>query len=876
MATVTVDIPGIGPVEANNAATESTLRELVNAMKGMSGGSGTTTGGGTGASTNTATKNIEKFSKETDHVSDKAKLLGTNLGKISMGAGYAAGRFVKLGEQVTETIQSFANVGDSVESAAGIFKDVPLVGSVFGAVAGAATKVADSFNKGTQAGASFGGSIAEMSRAAGEAGMTLDNFAGLISQNGQGMLGFGSTVESGARRFATLSRDLRSTSSELYALGFSTQEINEGLASYGQQIRMQGLQRGRSDQELIAGARDYLKEMDALAKITGEDRKAKEAERERLLQDAQFQASMAGLQEDVRKSFLNTTQQLPAGLQNFAKDILATGTATTAENQKLMSQMPRSAAMLADMNAKMQRGEAITTEERNRLNNLMAQEGQQALKSIKFAGAANAELSPLVNSLADTYKMQENAVTDANKAQDDAAANTEGMNEELNKSREALAQMSNQFQMVLASSGILPVLMESFTILANAVTQFIVPAFQMFTGFIAENLYPAFLQLAGFVLVDLLPTLQTMGGIIMDYVWPALQTVGSFIMNNLYPIFVGLTAAGVSYLGIIAAQKVALMAQTIAVAGGLIPAIVAQAAATWGAVSPLLALAAPIIAVVAGITAVVVALKEMYDAGWTFTSFFEMVGDKFQSFGILLQELFIALQSSSIADFLGFGIDAEEAAKRQEQLDLKKEELAYRSLQREMDREQKQIERGTHESVIAEQQAEKAEEIANLDQKLLGIKSQLGIETAKIEKKDLEIKKKNVAEVEKIQKNLGGDAVSLLVAEAKQQKSGFIKDNEVASVSQAGQISNKTATVDLTSTVNSLSDSDKDEETVAQTTAENIATETVAAQSSGTSTTDQLNTSINQLIKLMAINNRLTEDQLRAVRGMSGDLFQSV
>ena len=35
MASVFIDIPGVGNVEAKNAATESTLRELVNIMKGV-------------------------------------------------------------------------------------------------------------------------------------------------------------------------------------------------------------------------------------------------------------------------------------------------------------------------------------------------------------------------------------------------------------------------------------------------------------------------------------------------------------------------------------------------------------------------------------------------------------------------------------------------------------------------------------------------------------------------------------------------------------------------------------------------------------------------------------------------------------------------
>jgi len=47
MAGVFIDIPGIGNIEAKNAASESTLRELLAVMKGgRSGGAGGGAGGG--------------------------------------------------------------------------------------------------------------------------------------------------------------------------------------------------------------------------------------------------------------------------------------------------------------------------------------------------------------------------------------------------------------------------------------------------------------------------------------------------------------------------------------------------------------------------------------------------------------------------------------------------------------------------------------------------------------------------------------------------------------------------------------------------------------------------------------------------------------
>ena len=66
MADVSVEIPGIGQVNAVNAATESTLQEILKAMKkgGGLGGGGAGAGGGAGGAAGKAGKELGKFEKE--------------------------------------------------------------------------------------------------------------------------------------------------------------------------------------------------------------------------------------------------------------------------------------------------------------------------------------------------------------------------------------------------------------------------------------------------------------------------------------------------------------------------------------------------------------------------------------------------------------------------------------------------------------------------------------------------------------------------------------------------------------------------------------------------------------------------------------------
>jgi hypothetical protein len=141
-----------------------------------------------------------------------------------------------------------------------------------------------------------------------------------------------------------------------------------------------------------------------------------------------------------------------------------------------MAMMPQSAAMLQRMNQKMQRGEAVSLEERNALNNLMKQEGGKQLQSIKSAGAANAELAGTVNRLAATQQINANALKEGTEEQKKAAANTDKFNEKMNKMKEVLSGLSNTFTGILANSGFLDLLISAVGLVADIANAVLVPA----------------------------------------------------------------------------------------------------------------------------------------------------------------------------------------------------------------------------------------------------------------------------------------------------------------------------------------------------------------------------------------------------------------
>jgi hypothetical protein len=463
---VIIDIPGIGGVEAKNAASESTLREILKAMQGVerntkkmaansSGGDG---GGG-------------------DEPEDPATPQLTRLGKSFAAASTVVGGFTAVLDSVTGVLGSFANVGDSLEQAAA---QIPLFGKSLGVVASAAVKTNNALLEASRSGAGFGGSITQFASAASAAGMTMDKFGALIAQNGQGMLGFGATTESGAKNFSQVSKALRQTSGDLYALGFSTDEINQGLASYGSLMRTQGLQGKQSNEQLVNGAKTYLKELDAMAKITGEERGAKEKQMQDLARDAQFQASMAGQSAEARQSFLTTVGKIPGPLQGFVKDFLATGTLTTEETQRIGAMMGGDVMReLQGLRNKLQSGAVLSAEEQDRLGIIMKRAAEQQLKNAGTALAGATDMHGAVGAVGSALTIQEGAVKKSAEEQRAAALESSGFNKKMQESQQRLAEFSNGFQIALANSGMIDFLMDAFSTMATLVQTFVVPAFDI-------------------------------------------------------------------------------------------------------------------------------------------------------------------------------------------------------------------------------------------------------------------------------------------------------------------------------------------------------------------------------------------------------------
>jgi hypothetical protein len=879
---VSINIPGIGTIDVQGVAAESTLKEILTVLKngggGRTGGGGSTTGGGDGGGTGG---------------SDSIGNIGPTLSKGKVSLGLFSAKLLKASEQL-------GDLGNSASSAATLFSQIPVLGEVFAVVGRSADKMLSAFTTATDSGAAFGGSILSFSRSASDAGMQLEEFGRLVARNGVAMGAFGTTSEDGAKNFARVSKTLRTTSSELYALGFTTSDINEGLASYGNLLRIQGLQGTKTNSQLALGAKSYLKEMDMLAKVTGEERAAKEKERENLAVDGMFRAAMSGLSDDVESSFSTLIQAMPnKAMQDFAKDMVSNGTATTAANQLVLSQMPELGAQLTALHQQTQSNVKVSRDQMNQTLNIGRIEGPAALHSIKTAVAASQELQEFGSTVSGWRKVNKDSIKESTAQQIEAAENSDKFNEGMQEMQQALSSISNVFTAFLVNTvfldtmvigvkliGVLlhEVLVPALSATADFITSMLVPAFTSVTNFLKDNLYPAFLNLAGYIIVDVIRPLQVLGAEIasistklLEYLDPAIKIFSKYFTS---------ISEGFSYISSLINDKAGPAIHILAGMLGTITALyIAQNVVGWISVAATTALGLasgiaavgmsilagavnlltlPISALILGVGLAVAAIKALYDRGWTLSSAFEALQDNLSRFGLTLSETMDDIRVK-LGSWIG-GLNEDEASRRQSERANARAILDEREKARDIERKRLETERNKNKEV------DRAAEGAKINNILLSQANKfgtaLGITATSVEK-----------DAKTINANTGSEG--LLTAfvnkeggrfanNADNTRSGMVND---ATVKQAAAEAAAEAAKNADAEAAKNADAEAAKNADAEAKKSGIAQPQSSSQVSAETLLSQLNSMMSQLIRINQEQNEIAKRQVYATESMSNDLF---
>jgi len=337
MADVTGRIGG-EDVVLNNAATEATLKLLLQATMAANKQSLSTI-------QNLAQKSglSPEAVQAANSALNQTQAAGSKVGKAFEALGFVAGA-------LSSTFREAANLGEKIASgtsqASDVFNSFSKISGPVGVVAGLFQKMSQfqqdqlaNYQELSKVGISFGGSLTDLRMQASLTYMTMGEFNNVVKTNGETFARMGITANEGAKAFVRLSNELLKSQAgtNLQALGYTTQEVNQGMLNY---ISMTG---GRTRQEmqdqkaLTAGTVTYLQELDQLAQITGKNRQEMEKKLQEEMNEAEFQLFLGSKSREEREAIEQNVKRATALYGKGGADIAkanAMGVATQGEAGK--------------------------------------------------------------------------------------------------------------------------------------------------------------------------------------------------------------------------------------------------------------------------------------------------------------------------------------------------------------------------------------------------------------------------------------------------------------------------------------------------------------------------------------------------------------
>ena len=351
----------------NNAATETTLKQLLGVMQALAAKQGVQFKSDKaledslqrlGKQTKSQAQAGKKFTdstlrsykaqeQNTDAVEDNTQAYANAVKSISNfrdKTTKAAGAIVGLINKVSSAADAVRTMDGSISGAVGALGQIPMgvgdvIKGVFGPVAGAVDQTHQAFLEAGSVGANFGGNMRDLLRTSGQAGLSLQEFTGILKNNSDALMFLGGSTDQGAKRLGQLGKEIRNTplGADLARLGYSTADINEGFADYAKMTARAGRLEGMSNAQLIQQTGDYLKNLDAVSKLTGKTKESLQAEQDARMADAQFMQMKRKLDADGQKQLELLMQTIPKQHQQGLKEILSTGHATTEEGVRAMA-----------------------------------------------------------------------------------------------------------------------------------------------------------------------------------------------------------------------------------------------------------------------------------------------------------------------------------------------------------------------------------------------------------------------------------------------------------------------------------------------------------------------------------------------------------
>jgi hypothetical protein len=400
MADVTGRI-GDADVQLDNAATEATLRQLLQSIQRLSTVLGSARGNNT--SGNGQTPQQRQAAQQLLLAQQQQAAASTGVAKAAGPMGVAFGVLGGiLGDLAASAFKTVGNLTDfagklldgtaSVSGIFAAFKDLPFG---LGAVAGLFEKLAkiteenlNAFRQLSKVGVNLGGDLNQIRVVASSVGLSMQEYGEVISANSETIALLGKSADDGAAAFTKINKGLTTgnLSNQLLSLGYGFRDINELTASY---IKINGgltASQLKNTSQVQQSVINYGKELDVLARLTGKSREQLQKEQEEQANDLNFQSYLNGLDADEREK-ANAALQLAMqsggkGAADALKAKLMGLPPLTEEAQMYVASMQAGGKSIEDFAEIVKNGKTLQ-QSQNQLDKVFSQAVSGNIKDLK-------------------------------------------------------------------------------------------------------------------------------------------------------------------------------------------------------------------------------------------------------------------------------------------------------------------------------------------------------------------------------------------------------------------------------------------------------------------------------------------------------------
>lgn len=300
-----VEITNVGNT---GVASEVTLKLLLAAIERMAKSSGADSTATTSKVKSLRQEDLRSIINGTNETKENTKAVSENTEAVET----ATSRLNALGNMALNGVGSA--LGVLFRSTVGIGKEffgtsnslqafsyhIPIVGNYLQGMTGYLEDSVQSLRALSGSGASFNNSLVELRVSAAESYMSLNDYTDMVRRNTERLSGFGGTVTQGTFQTRQLFKALGSTQQELMNIGLSFADINESLINYQYLNRAGSRAQQRDINAQAQAAAEYIKQLNTLAKLTGQDVKSMQEKLSAQQADVAFQMKLAQLRPEER------------------------------------------------------------------------------------------------------------------------------------------------------------------------------------------------------------------------------------------------------------------------------------------------------------------------------------------------------------------------------------------------------------------------------------------------------------------------------------------------------------------------------------------------------------------------------------------------